>query len=144
MPDPDELGRVFQPELAIAAGPVQFAAALRDVPPLDGVRVERGDGAGARRVPRQPAPHAPARRRVDMGEVMAYLRGAAARGRDMTNGAGNFSVWAHRFYEFRSYGTQLAPQSGSMGYGVPAAVAAKLVEPDRIVLAVSRATATSR
>ena len=48
----------------------------------------------------------------------------------MTNGAGNFSVWAHRFYEFRRYGTQLAPVSGAMGYGVPAALTAKLLHPD--------------
>ena len=47
----------------------------------------------------------------------------------LTNGAGNFSVWAHRFYEFRSYRTQLAPTSGAMGYGVPAAVAAKILYP---------------
>ena len=64
-----------------------------------------------------------------MGEVMAWLRDRLPADATITNGAGNYSVWAHRFYEFRRYGTQLAPQSGSMGYGVPAAVAAKLVHP---------------
>ena len=52
----------------------------------------------------------------------------------LTSGAGNFTVWAHRFYVFRSYRTQLAPLSGAMGYGLPAAVAAKLVHPDRDVV----------
>ena len=72
-----------------------------------------------------------------MGEVMAWLRSRLPDDATITNGAGNFSVWAHRFYEFRRYGTQLAPQSGSMGYGVPAAVAAKLVHPDRIVVCIA-------
>jgi acetolactate synthase-1/2/3 large subunit len=55
----------------------------------------------------------------------------------VTNGAGNFSVWAHRFYEFRRYPTQLAPTSGAMGYGVPAAVAAKMLFPERDVVAMA-------
>jgi acetolactate synthase-1/2/3 large subunit len=68
---------------------------------------------------------------------MALLRERLPSDAIVTNGAGNFSVWAHRFYEFRRYRTQLAPTSGSMGYSVPAAVAAKLVHPDRIVVCVS-------
>ena len=52
----------------------------------------------------------------------------------LTSGAGNFTVWAHRFYVFRRYRTQLAPLSGAMGYGLPAAIAAKLVHPDRDVV----------
>jgi acetolactate synthase-1/2/3 large subunit len=72
-----------------------------------------------------------------MGEVMAWLRSRLPEDATVTNGAGNFSVWAHRFYEFRRYGTQLAPQSGLMGYGVPAAVAAKLVHPERIVVCIA-------
>jgi acetolactate synthase-1/2/3 large subunit len=72
-----------------------------------------------------------------MGEVMAWLRSRLPEDATVTNGAGNFSVWAHRFYEFRRFGTQLAPQSGSMGYGVPAAIAAKLVHPERIVVCVA-------
>jgi acetolactate synthase-1/2/3 large subunit len=51
------------------------------------------------------------------------------------NGAGNFSIWVHRFWRYRRYGTQLAPISGSMGYGVPAAIAAKRLLPERTVLA---------
>ena len=70
-----------------------------------------------------------------MGDVMAHLRERLPADTIVTNGAGNFSVWAHRFWEFRDFRSQLAPTSGAMGYGVPAAVAAKLVEPDRVVLA---------
>ena len=69
-----------------------------------------------------------------MGEVMAWLRDRLPEEATITSGAGNYTVWAHRFYAFRRYGTQLAPQSGSMGYGLPAAIAAKLVHPDRIVV----------
>ena len=53
----------------------------------------------------------------------------------IANGAGNFAVWVHRFYRYRQFGTELAPTSGSMGYGVPAAIAAKLVHPKRTVVA---------
>ena len=79
---------------------------------------------------------------LDMGEVMATVRAGCPADAIFTNGAGNFSVWAHRFYEFRDYPTQLAPTSGAMGYGVPAAVAAKLLHPER-TSSRSRATATS-
>jgi acetolactate synthase-1/2/3 large subunit len=70
-----------------------------------------------------------------MGEVMACLRARLPADAILTNGAGNFSVWAHRFYEFRRYRTQLAPTSGAMGYGLPAAIAAKLLHPERTVVA---------
>ena len=65
---------------------------------------------------------------------MAILRGRLGPDAILTSGAGNFTVWAHRFYVFRSYRTQLAPLSGAMGYGVPAAIAAKLVHPERDVV----------
>ncbi len=71
---------------------------------------------------------------VDLGEVMAILRRRLPPDAIQTCGAGNFTVWAHRFAEFTRFGTQVCPRSGSMGYGVAAAVAAKLVHPDRIVV----------
>ncbi len=74
---------------------------------------------------------------VDLGEVMAVLRARLPEDAILTNGAGNFSVWAHRFYEFRRFRTLLAPTSGAMGYGVPAAVAAKAVHPDRPVICIA-------
>ena len=74
---------------------------------------------------------------------MAYLRERLPDDAVITNGAGNYTVWAHRFYEFRRYGTQLAPCAGAMGYGVPAAVAAKLLQPGARRSSASPATATS-
>ena len=75
--------------------------------------------------------------KVNMSVVIEYLRGRLPRDAILTNGAGNFSLWAHRFYHYGSFRTQLAPTSGAMGYGVPAAVAAKLVHPERLVISFS-------
>jgi acetolactate synthase-1/2/3 large subunit len=136
-PDPDELGRVYPPEVGIVSSGPRFVAALAAHGPLG---PGRWPGAAA-------AAHAdylenlrhPERGGdgVDMGEVMALLRDRLDENAVIANGAGNFSVWAHRFYEFRRYGTQLSPASGAMGYGVPAAVAAKLVHPDRVVVCIA-------
>ena len=72
---------------------------------------------------------------VDLGEVIAHLRDALDDDAILTNGAGNFSGWVARFYQWRRFGTQLGPQSGAMGYGVPAALTAKLLHPERDVIA---------
>jgi acetolactate synthase I/II/III large subunit len=72
-----------------------------------------------------------------MAAVMARLRERLAPDAIITSGAGNFTVWAHRYYEFSWYPSQLAPRSGSMGYGVPAAVAAKALHPDRPVVCIA-------
>jgi acetolactate synthase-1/2/3 large subunit len=71
---------------------------------------------------------------LDLAEVVRFLRSRLPDDAILTSGAGNFTVWAHRFFEFRRYGTQLAPQSGAMGYGLPAAIAAKIVHPARAVV----------
>jgi len=133
-PDPDELGRVYQPDVAINAGPPQFAAALRHVIPLEG-SAWRAATEQARTEYLENLAHVELPGELNMGDVMAYLRERLPADAVVTNGAGNFSVWAHRFYEFRRYRTQLAPISGAMGYGVPAAVTAKLLHPERIVVA---------
>ena len=134
--DPDELGRVFRPALPIAAGGPQLAAALRASGPLDGGRW-RDWTASARADYVDNLRHTPAPGDVDMGEVMAHLRARLPEDAIVTTGAGNFTVWAHRFYEFRRYRTQLAATSGAMGYGVPAAVAAKIACPDRTVVCIA-------
>ena len=137
----EEVGRVYRPTLGIVASPARFAAALRGLEPLDGAAwAERTHSARADyednlHHPPMPGP-------VDLGEVMAVLREVLPADAILTNGAGNFSVWAHRFYEFRRFRTCLAPTSGAMGYGVPAAIAAKAVHPGRTAVS-SRATATS-
>ena len=69
-----------------------------------------------------------------MGAVMCTVRDKLPADAIIANGAGNYSIWVHRYFRFRGPGTQLAPTSGAMGYGVPAAVAAKLRHPERVVV----------
>ena len=131
-PEPGELGRVFETDLGIVASLPEFAAQLREleltVPRWrEWTRAARADYEANLR-------HEPVEGPIDLGEIMAFLRGRLPPDAIQTCGAGNFTVWAHRFAEFTQYGTQLGPRSGSMGYGVAAAVAAKLVHPDRIAL----------
>jgi acetolactate synthase I/II/III large subunit len=131
--DPDELGRVYEAELQIVSGSPQFAAALRAVDGAHRAAWVEEARAGYLTNLR----HAPVPGDLDMGEVMAHLRARLPEDAVLTNGAGNYTVWCHRFYEFRRPGTQLAPCSGAMGYGIPAAVAAKIVRPERIAVCVS-------
>jgi acetolactate synthase-1/2/3 large subunit len=121
--DPDELGRVYEPELAIVSGSPEFAAALA---PEDGAhRAAWVEQARADYLANLRHQHVPGE--LQLAEVMAYLRERLPDEAVLTSGAGNYTVWAHRFYEFHRYGTQLAPCAGAMGYGVPAAIAAKLL-----------------
>jgi acetolactate synthase I/II/III large subunit len=135
-PDAEELGRVYRPHLAVNASPIAFSAALEGVePPNEIVWADRTRAAHAEyRAWSDPAaiktPGA-----VQMGPTMAHLREALPADAILCNGAGNFSAWVHRFWPFRHYGTQLAPTSGSMGYGIPAAVAAKRIHPGRTIVA---------
>ncbi len=134
--DPNELGRVYAPTLGVVASPETFARSLAAQPPLDPSRW-RGETRQARADYHANLAHAPAPGYLDMGDVMATLRDRLPPDAILTNGAGNFTVWAHRFYEFRRYRTQLAPTSGAMGYGVPAAVAAKILHPERTVVCIA-------
>jgi len=74
---------------------------------------------------------------VNFGEIMVWLRGQLPPESIITNGAGNFSTWMHRFYRFSKFATLLGPTSGSMGYGLPAAVGAKRLYPERTVVCVA-------
>jgi acetolactate synthase-1/2/3 large subunit len=131
-PDPSELGRVYLPDLAIAATLPEFAAALRSLEPLDPRWREWTVSARADYVDN--LRHEPMEGDLDLGEVMAFLRERLPGNAVQTCGAGNFTVWAHRFAQFTEFGTQACPRSGSMGYGLPAAVAAQLIHPDRGVV----------
>jgi len=71
---------------------------------------------------------------LQMGQVIQHLRAVLPDNAVICNGAGNYATWIHRFFRFRTFGSQLAPTSGSMGYGLPAAIAAKLRHPDRAVI----------
>jgi acetolactate synthase-1/2/3 large subunit len=132
----EELGRVYQADLAINSGMPEFAAALRSLPQIQRRSwVEWRDGAHADyEAWLQPGPMPG---RLDLGTVMVCLRKRLPPGTIVTNGAGNFSAWVHRFYQYTGLPTELAPVSGAMGYGVPAAVAAKLIRPERSVVCVA-------
>jgi acetolactate synthase-1/2/3 large subunit len=80
--------------------------------------------------------HGPMPGRLDLGACVAHLRERVPDA-IVTNGAGNYTVWAHRFWRFHRFPSQLAPTSGAMGYGVPAAVAAKAIAPERTVVCFS-------
>jgi acetolactate synthase-1/2/3 large subunit len=131
-PDPGELGAVYQPELAIASGLPEFAAAARTLDPVE--PGWREWTASAREDYVANLGHRPMPGDLDLGDAMATLRRRLRDDAILTSGAGNFTVWAHRFYEFSVYPSQLAPRSGAMGYGIPAAVAAKAVFPERRVV----------
>lgn len=131
--DPSEPGRVYRPDLAVAASPARTVRALAGRKPPAPVRWAEWR-AGARadfeawRVP-QPTPGA-----LKLENVVAHLDAVLPEDAIVTNGAGNYSAWLHRYYGYKSYRGQLAPTSGSMGYGLPAAVAAKLEAPGREVI----------
>jgi acetolactate synthase-1/2/3 large subunit len=131
----EELGRVYQGDLLINSGMPEFAAAARVLEPIRERWAEWTGGARAELEAWQQPVQVPGR--VNMSEVMQFLRNRIPRDSIITNGAGNFSLWAHRFYHYGAFRTQLAPTSGAMGYGVPAAVAAKLVHPERTVVSFS-------
>lgn len=132
-PDTLELGRVYAPFLAINASPRSFAAALADMPPV-------ADPPWAKETKQahddylawqEPVPSPGA---LQMSEIVRWLSDHLPPDAIVCNGAGNFTTWVHRFYRYRRLGSQLAPTSGSMGYGFPAAVAAKLIHPERTVV----------
>ncbi len=134
-PDSNELGRVYSPHLAINASPVAFAAALEGVNPPAALPWSEGTKAAHEAYLAWSDPtaiHHPGN--LQMGEVMAQLRKVMPADTIFCNGAGNFATWVHRFWPFREYGTQLAPTSGSMGYGLPAGVGAKRFQPETPVV----------
>jgi acetolactate synthase-1/2/3 large subunit len=135
-PDPQELGRVYQATLPIVATLNSFAGALDGLAPAaaqpwaDWTAAARADYL-AHSTP--PAPH-PELDGVDLAQVVAHLNDALPDDAIISNGAGNYTVWVHRFYRYRRRATELAPTNGAMGYGFPAAIAAKLHEPQRDVI----------
>jgi acetolactate synthase-1/2/3 large subunit len=135
-PGAEELGRVYQADLMINSGMPEFAAAVRALhPPSTPAWKARTATMRAEYLETlQPVPTPGA---LNMSEVVAWLRERLPAGSIVTNGAGNFSGWPQRFYAYTGWRSQLGPTNGAMGYGVPAAVAAKLVHRDRIVVCFS-------
>jgi acetolactate synthase-1/2/3 large subunit len=134
--DPNELGRVFEPDLAINALPAHFAAALDGVEPLGGERWSEWARAAHDDYEQSLRPSV-AGGALDLGAAIRHLSDTLPEDAILCNGAGNFAAWLHRFFQYKRLGTQLGPTSGAMGYGVPAAVAAKLRFPERTVVVVA-------
>jgi len=132
----DELGRVYQADLLINASQRGFLEAVAAMPPVDSAAW---------------APYTPQAHReyeallkplatpgaVQMSEIVRWLDASLPEDAIITNGAGNYATWVHRYFQYKRFRTCLAPTCGSMGYGVPAGVAAKLTHPDRTVVSVS-------
>jgi acetolactate synthase-1/2/3 large subunit len=135
-PDPNELGRVYRPDLAISCGLADFAEALA------GIEVAGRDAraawvrdAHAAYVTFSTPPPPSSAAFVDFAAVVGWLSDHLSEDALVANGAGNYTVWVHRFFRYRQPRTEIAPTSGAMGYGVPAAIAAKLRYPHREVVA---------
>ncbi|MGB9059424.1 MAG: thiamine pyrophosphate-binding protein [Pseudolabrys sp.] len=136
-PGAEELGRVYHAHLAINAAPTAFCAALENMQPLKEI-AWRGEsdtahadylawGEKATSVPGA----------VNLGEIMVWLRENLPADAIVTQGAGNFSGWVHRFYRVRKFGGLVGATSGSMGYGLPAALAMQTLYRDRTVVCVA-------
>ncbi|WP_341962017.1 thiamine pyrophosphate-binding protein [Pseudomonas sp. RC10] len=135
-PDPQELNRVYRAQLPILSSLGTFAHAAAALEPVaSGAWKSWTDAARADYLEHStpPLPH-PQLAGVDMGSVVAHLNEVLPDDAVMTNGAGNYTVWVHRFYRYRRPATELAPTNGAMGYGLPAAIAAKLHAPQRTVV----------
>jgi acetolactate synthase-1/2/3 large subunit len=140
-PDPQELGSVYQAELMIAGGAPQTARMLAAMAPVDSsswrhtVEEAKAELRAWQEQPpifkdanlSNPAP-------LDLWQLVQDMMAALPHDTIITNGAGNYATWAHRFWRYGAMRTQLAPTSGAMGYGVPAGVAAKIVAPERTVV----------
>ncbi|MBA4098487.1 MAG: thiamine pyrophosphate-binding protein [Rhodospirillum sp.] len=129
----EELGRVYQAALPINAGMAEFAAMAKALGPVparawdNATKTARADYLEWSTPPQVEGP-------IQMGEIVAWLEQRLPADAILTNGAGNYATWIHRFHRYRRFRTQLAPTNGSMGYGVPAAVAAKVTAPGRMVV----------
>jgi len=137
-PDPDELNRVYQADVPILAAPSAAAERLAQMPAIDSTRWREWTTSARHEYEKFVAvPEKGPRQGVDMAVVIRHLATALPTNAIVANGAGNFTVWVHRFFTYKTPHTELAPTSGSMGYGFPAAIAAALRYPDRTTVCVA-------
>jgi acetolactate synthase-1/2/3 large subunit len=132
-PDPEELGSAYQTDLAICAGMAEFADAVLaiDIEPLPAGPEAHADYlAWSTPKPREGVA-------MDLGPCVLAMRERLPADAIICNGAGNYSGWWHRYWRYAGPGSQLAPTAGAMGYGLPAAVAACLRHPERVVVALA-------
>jgi acetolactate synthase I/II/III large subunit len=137
-PDPNELNRIYQADLPILAAPSAAAVRMSEMRPVESPRW-RSWTADARREYEKfiEVSEKGGRQGVDMAVVIRHLATQLPANAVIANGAGNFTVWVHRFFTYKTPHTELAPTSGAMGYGFPAAIAAALRYPDRPTVCVA-------
>ena len=141
-PGPEEIGRIYNPHLGIVSNPIDFVSALNNA--LKGlntkpspIKEEKANQAHEDYIDWGDMPLEAPNSGVDLTSAFRTLRKDIEPNTIITNGAGNYAVWGHRLFRFTKLRTQLAPISGSMGYGLPAAIAAKLRFPDQMVIALA-------
>jgi acetolactate synthase-1/2/3 large subunit len=133
----EELGRVYSADLPIVSGMPELAALLAGLQPPSAQTAWAGSADEAHRAYLDWRTPRPIPGDVQMGEVIQQLRAHLPDDAIVTNGAGNYATWLHRHFSYRHFRSQLAPTSGAMGYGVPAAIAAKSLYPKRAVVALA-------
>ncbi|WP_425033038.1 thiamine pyrophosphate-binding protein [Pelagibacterium sp.] len=133
-PGAEELGRVYQFDIGLNTSPGPF---LKSLLANQGKQKDRQALIGEmnRTFKAWTTPRCRKDSKIDLGEIMNELNARMPPSTVIANGAGNYATWVHRFYRFTKFGTQLAPTSGSMGYGIPAAVAAARLDLSRPVIA---------
>ena len=141
-PGPEEIGRIYKPHLGIACSPISFVNALNNA--LKGLNTKPSsenqintNQAHEEYLEWGNMPLEAPNSGVDLTSAFRSLRENLEPNTIITNGAGNYAVWGHRLFRFSQFRTQLAPISGSMGYGLPAAIAAKLRYPNQTVIALA-------
>jgi acetolactate synthase I/II/III large subunit len=133
-PGVEEIGRVYHPALGINASPTAFCSALEGLQPPNEIPWKGESDIAHADYMAWTEKATPQPGGVNLGEIMVWLRDNLPEDAIITNGAGNFNGWLHRFYRVRKFGGQFGPTSGSMGYGFPAAVGLKTLYPDRTVV----------
>ncbi len=132
-PGADELGTVYRPDLGIVASSRAFARALDGLKPSGAIgwagRAKELHAAYLETLKPVQMPGS-----VRFPEVIRTLSDTLPEDAIITNGAGNYAAFLHRYFQYKTWRTELAPTSGSMGYGLPAAIAAKLAHPERTVI----------
>ena len=129
----EELGRVYRATLPINANYEEFVLALKGLKTPSWK--EQSQSAHTDYLAWNKPIAMPGA--LHYGEVITWLSQNLPEDAIVTNGAGNFASWLHRHFQYKGWRTQLAPTSGSMGYSVPAAVAAKIAAPGRTVVAIA-------
>lgn len=133
-PGSEEIGRMYVPSLALNISPAAFCEQFAALDVTSRPEWEQNTKDAHEAYLKWSGARPKVAGDLQMAQVMEWIENNVAQDAIFTNGAGNYATWVHRFHRFRTYNSQLAPTSGSMGYGLPAAVAAKLKFPERDVI----------